>query len=91
MSDDAYERLLNFLASNDEPVSSLDEEVVEQMVTDAASLLSDLRSSADDLAGAAVWKQVAVDTSQLALAGSLEIPELWLNSCNDNQDEWKTT
>jgi hypothetical protein len=47
------------------------------MVAETASLLSDLRVAADDLAGAAAWRQVAVDSGHPLPSGSLdESPEL---------------
>ncbi|MGI5506559.1 hypothetical protein [Lentzea sp. CA-135723] len=77
MRDETYERLLDFLATDDELAAGLDEDLVDSMVAETASLLSDLRVAADDLAGAAAWRQVAVDSGDPVPSGSLDgSPEL---------------
>jgi hypothetical protein len=65
MTDDTYERLLLFLTEEDELVPALDQDTVNGMVVEAASLLSDLRAASGDLAGAAIWQQIAVDSGQV--------------------------
>jgi hypothetical protein len=71
--DDAYERLLFFLADDEGYAPELDEDLLNEMVADAASLLSDLRAATDDLADAAVWRQVAVDAGHAQ--GNVELDE----------------
>jgi hypothetical protein len=74
MTDEAYERLLGFLAADDIPDDPpVCEDGLEDVVAEAALILADLRAAAGDPAGAAIWRQVS---KRAAGEGAEHVPAL---------------
>jgi hypothetical protein len=92
MHDDSLERLLDLLANDTETAPPPDEDVLDGMVVEAAGLLSDLSAAADDLPGAAIWRQVADESGQPLAMGDLDgAPPFWFTGCADNEEERRGT
>jgi len=72
MTEDEFERLLLFLADEETSGPTPDADTVNELVVEAASLLSDLRMAADDLAGAATWQQIAVESGRVQSDAELD-------------------